>query len=237
MPASTRRSPGRRRRGRPAAVSSVMSAAGVCGQRAHVREDVRRRLLDAGVGLADAVAVERQTAVPVVRARGQDERAARRGVLDHRRRRASRESCCAPLFWIRSPVTGEADSVLTPAGSRPLATRASHSQPTRFWPIVRAAARRLGVEAGVAIDAVGALRRVDDEREVLRVVVADVHLAGQRVLRLVRARRVAPRAGRDAARVRAAALGRLVDRPRRDSGWPSRAVLEADLPVDLVRAR
>ena len=36
----------------------------------------------------------------------------------------------APLPWIRLPVTGELASVFTPAGSRPFATRASHSQPT-----------------------------------------------------------------------------------------------------------
>ena len=83
----------------------------------------------------------------------------------------------APLFWISSPVTGDAESVLTPAGSQPLPTRASHSQPTRVWPIEVRAAGRLCVEAGVAVDPVRALRRVDDEREVLRVVVADVHLA------------------------------------------------------------
>ena len=41
----------------------------------------------------------------------------------------------APLPWIRLPVTGEPASVLTPAGSRPLATRESHSQPTSVWPM------------------------------------------------------------------------------------------------------
>ena len=42
----------------------------------------------------------------------------------------------APLFWISSPVTGVLESVLTPAGSRPLLTRASHSQPLRVDPNV-----------------------------------------------------------------------------------------------------
>ena len=42
----------------------------------------------------------------------------------------------APLFWISSPVTGELASVMTPAGSEPLLTRASHSQPTMPLPSV-----------------------------------------------------------------------------------------------------
>ncbi len=42
----------------------------------------------------------------------------------------------APFPWISSPVTGDPESVFTPAGSKPLLTRASHSQPTRFCPRV-----------------------------------------------------------------------------------------------------
>src|SRR5947209_1638688 len=40
-----------------------------------------------------------------------------------------------PLPWMRLPVTGEDESVFTPAGSKPFATRASHSQPIRLLPM------------------------------------------------------------------------------------------------------
>jgi len=39
------------------------------------------------------------------------------------------------LFWIRFPLTADAESVFTRAGSNPLATRASHSQPTSEVPM------------------------------------------------------------------------------------------------------
>src|SRR4051812_9879964 len=41
-----------------------------------------------------------------------------------------------PFGWIRLPVTGDVASVLMPAGSCPLPTRASHSQPIRPVPRV-----------------------------------------------------------------------------------------------------
>ena len=41
----------------------------------------------------------------------------------------------APLFWMRLPETGLAARVVTPEGSAPLTTRASHSQPTMPWPM------------------------------------------------------------------------------------------------------
>src|SRR4051794_1505566 len=42
----------------------------------------------------------------------------------------------APLPWAMPPSTGVDASVVTPAGSSPLATRLSHSQPTRPVPSV-----------------------------------------------------------------------------------------------------
>ena len=71
-----------------------------------------------------------EAAAPVVRARGDDLRAARRRVLRHRATVAVPGVVNAPLFWIRSPVTGEPARSATPAGSWPFATRAFHSQPT-----------------------------------------------------------------------------------------------------------
>ena len=92
------------------------------------------------------------------------------------------------------------------------------------------------VEARVAPDAVGALGGRDPQREVAEVVVADVHDAGQRVLRIVGPGRIAPGARRDAAGIRPAALGALVT-DLHAAGLARGRALEADLPVDLVGAR
>ena len=75
-----------------------------------------------------------------------------------------------------------------------------------------ARARAQRVEPGQPPDAVLALRRAHDEREVVREVVADVHRAEQRVLRAVRPAGPAPRPGRSrASRIRRVPLlARLV---------------------------
>ena len=97
-------------------------------------------------------------------------------------------------------------------------------------------AGRLRVEAGVAPDPVLALGRGHAQREVLEVLLADVLDARERVLGQVGAGGVAPGAGRDAARVGAAALGRLVVDHHAVLRRGHRARLEPHLPVHLVGA-
>ncbi len=82
-PRDGRRDPGRG--GRSARAAGVQLDAGGRrrGQRVHVGEDVRRRLLDPEVRLALVRGVHREAAVPPVRAGGDDGGAARRLVLDH----------------------------------------------------------------------------------------------------------------------------------------------------------
>src|SRR4029450_3262079 len=85
----------------------------------------------------------------------------------------------------------------------------------------------------VAVDAVGSIRRADGEREERRAVVADVHHAEQRVLRLVGPGRVAPRAGRPARVLRSGRGGLVTDEHAVLAAVGP--VLEPNLPVERVR--
>src|SRR5207249_272613 len=95
---------------------------------------------------------------------------------------------------------------------------------------------RLVRQRRVTPDRVLTLRGADDEREERVVVVPDVHLAAEPVLGLVRTVRVAPGRRRGAARVRPAALDRLVTDLHAVEPAGDGARLEPDLPVALVRA-
>ena len=177
-----------------------MPAAGVDGRAPMSVEDVDRRLLDPAVGVALVVEVpakpRHQWLVPL--ANTQAPLAAGRSWRWPWR---CRSPVKRPFSCTRPPDTGDAATVATPAGSLPLFTRASHSQPTMSWPDVwppaGAAARPARCDArrgsGPAPPTPGAGSTAG--------VVADVHLADELVLGSVRSGRVAPGGSGHAARV------------------------------------